>query len=151
MLSLQYRLLFSHRTEHVTFWRVDCRLRSLKHPPITGPRLLRVMTTQKYFTLGAGPAFCGSVNNSCGSNTMSFKPGSPIPSLSLHFLSYQQTEKWNTTESTGVFLCSTNMKCTYCFPPHSQWEPPKPLLRNDEFTRLCMHFYVYHLTVKEAL
>lgn len=33
MLSLQYRLLFSHLTEHVTFWRVDCRLRSLKHLP----------------------------------------------------------------------------------------------------------------------
>ncbi|TNN83958.1 hypothetical protein EYF80_005829 [Liparis tanakae] len=30
-------------------------------PPPSGPRLLRVMTTQKYFTLGAGSAFCGSL------------------------------------------------------------------------------------------
>lgn len=124
MLSLQYRLLFSHRTEHVTFWRVDCRLRSLKHPPITGPRLLRVMTTQKYFTLGAGPAFCGSVNNSRGSNTMSFKPGSPIPSLSLHFLSYQQTEKWNTTESTGCFCVALTWNAPTVF-HHTLSESPQ--------------------------
>lgn len=32
--------------------------------PPSGPGLQWVMTTQKYFTPGAGPAFCGSVNSS---------------------------------------------------------------------------------------
>lgn len=48
-----------------------------KTPPTLGIGLLRVMTTQKYFTLGAGPAFCGSVNSGRRSNAMSFRPRSP--------------------------------------------------------------------------
>lgn len=86
-------------------------------PPHQDLGLLRAMTTQKCFTLGAGPAFCGSVNNGRSSNTMSFRPGSAHTSLqfSLHFLWYQQTERWNTAESTGEFLCSANVKMCLLF------------------------------------
>lgn len=45
--------------------------------PPSGHRLLRVTTTQKYFTLGDGPVFCGSVNSGWTSNAMSFRPCSP--------------------------------------------------------------------------
>lgn len=38
------------------------------------------------------------------------------PPPSSHFSWYQQTERRNTMESTGEFLCTTYIQCTYCFP-----------------------------------
>lgn len=61
-------------------------------PPSTHPsRLLRVMTTQKHLTLGAGSAFCGSANSGQSSNAMSFRACSPHTPTFLHLLWYQQT------------------------------------------------------------
>lgn len=146
MISLQYRLLFIHLTEHASCWSVDCSLTVLsplgaQTPPPTpsGHRLLMAMTTQKYFTLRAGPAFCGSVNNGRSSNAMSFRPAPLTPLLYSHFFWYQQTERRNTIESIGEFLCSADIKCSYCFPPFSQLGPPKSLLRNDGFSPLILH------------
>lgn len=54
------------------------------------------------------------------------------PLLSLHFLWYQQTEKWN----TGEFLWTANI---YCFPPfHHLSEGPKTLVK-----KWCIRAFVY--------
>lgn len=97
-----------------------------KHPSLPlVPGLLRAMTTQRYFTLGAGPEFCGSVNSGRSSNAVSFRACSPShPRLSLHFSWYQQTGRWTTSERTGEFLCAANIECTYRFsPPLTAWVP----------------------------
>lgn len=132
MLSFQYRLLFFQPTVHACCWRADRGLTSAQTPPPPSCLgLLRAMTTQKYFTLGAGPAFCGSVNSRPRQQRhviQSLLPSHPL--LSLHFSWYQQTERWNTIESTREFLCTANIKCTNCFPPfHSLSEGPKALVK----------------------
>lgn len=112
MLSLQYRLLFIHQTEHASYWSVDCSLTSLsplgaQTPPPTpsGHWLLMVMTTQKYFTLGAGPAFCGSVNNGRSRNAMSFRPTPLTPLLFLTLLVVSANrEEEHYWKHRGVFV-----------------------------------------------
>ena len=146
MLSLQYRLLFIHLTVHACCWRADSHQRP-NTPSSSGRRLVRVMTTQKYFTLGAGSAFCGSVNGRPEQQRhviQSLPPSHPL--LSLHFSWYQQTERW-IKESTGELLCTANTKCTYCFPP-SQWGP-QPLLRTNGFTPLFICSDDYSLTISK--
>lgn len=93
----------------------DCGLPALgplgaRHPRLPQPALLRAMTIQRYFTLGAGFAFCGSVNSGQSSNAMSFRLCQPLtPLLSLHFLWYQQTVWWSTIESTGETLNASDL------------------------------------------
>lgn len=112
------------------------------HPP-SGPLVPGAMTTQKYFTLGAGPEFCGSVNSGRSSNAMSFRACSP------HTHSFPYTSRGISKQrggpllkGLGSFLCAANTECTYCFPALSQWGPPKPLLRNDGFTPLSTFWWL---------
>lgn len=65
--------------------------------PTLQPGLLKAMTKQKYFTLGVGSAFCGSLNSGQSSDATSF-----TPPLFLSFWWHQQTEKWNTIGSMGT-------------------------------------------------
>ena len=91
------------------------------------------MTAQKYFTLGAGSAFCGSVNSRPEQQRRVIQTLLPShPLLSLHFSWYQQTERWNTIESTGEVLWTVFH--------HLSEGPTKPLLRNDGFAPLFIRF-----------
>lgn len=74
--------------------------------PTLQPGLLRAMTKQKYFTLGVGSAFCGSLNSGQSSDATSFTPRFSYASGGI---SKQrggtQLEAWG------------HIKCIYCFPP----------------------------------
>lgn len=147
MLSLQYRLLFIHLTEDACCLRADRGLTALSlsgcpnaKPPLVG--LLRVMTTQKYFTLGAGSAFDGSVNSSRGSNAVSFRPCSPhTPSfLTLLVVSANRVVEHYWKHWGGFVDCQHEMRLLFSTIPPSQWEPPKPSLRSDVFSPLVCFF-----------
>lgn len=153
MLSLQYRLLFIHLTEDACCLRADRGLTALSPPgaqtptPLAG--LLRVMTTQKYFTLGAGSAFDGSVNSSRGSNAMSFRPCSPhTPSfLTLLVVSANRVVEHYWKHRGGFVDCQHEMRLLFSTIPPSQWGPPKPSLRSDVFSPLFVCFDDCSLTI----
>lgn len=102
--------------------------------------LLRVMTAQKFFTQGVGPAFCGSASNGRCSNAMSFRPGSPshAPPLKPHCSCGISKDRDGTLQKTPGSFCVLQ---TWDLPAafhNSQWETWKPLLRDDGFTCLII-------------
>lgn len=116
-------------------------LRVPKRPP-SGPGLLRVMTTQKYFTLGAGFAFCGSVNSGQGSNAMSFRPCSP------HTPCFPYTSCGISKQRSGTLGSFCGLPTSTVF-HHSTISARalKPLLRSDVFAPLFIRFDEYGLTI----
>ncbi len=139
-----------HLTEHACCLRAEWGLLLPQCPPsFPVPSLLRVMTTQKYFTLGAGFAFCGSVNSGLSSNAMSFRNGSPhtLTLLTLFLLSANRKVKLS-WKHRGVSVCFPHkMHLLFFTIPPSQRGPPKPTLRSDVFTPLFRRFDDYNLTI----
>lgn len=153
MLSLQYRLLFIHLAEHACCSRAGRGLTALSpsgaQTPPSGPGLLRVMTTQKYFTLGAGSAFCGSVNSSRSSNAMSFRPCSPrTPCFPYTSCGISKQRGGTLLKAPGSFCELPTQNAPTVF-HHStiSVRAPKTSLRNDGFASLFIHFDDYCLTI----
>lgn len=119
-------------------------LRVPKHPPPSGPLASEGDDNTKVLHTGGWACILWVSEQRPKQQPRVIQTGLPTyPRFPLHFLWYQQTERWN----TGEFLWTANLKCTYRFPPLSQRGLPKPLLRNDGFTRLCLHFDARQISI----